>query len=410
MAVDLHDQSRQEAHDFSHGRNAVRVSTESNIGIECNTLYYMLLTLKMKLITTDDQYRLLVQTMERFNEACNFISDFAWKNKTFGKIGIQKVLYREIRDKFRLSAQMAVRAVGKVSESYKIDKKCKHLFDLHGAMVYDQRILTFKTLDTCSILTLQGRETVKLVYGNYQPLELKRIRGQADLVLVKGQFYLMTVVDLPEEPSYDPKQILGVDLGIVNLATTSNGETFSGKKCTEVRKKYAAIKAKLQSVCTWNAKKHLKKISGRERRFKRNENHCISKAIVSEAKDTQSGIALEDLKGIRDRVTVGKSVRDSIGKWAFYELASFIQYKAQRLGVPVIFVDPQNTSRQCSVCGYIDKDNRKTQSGFFCLKCGHIENADVNAARNISQRAAVNRPIALQPDPSGTWKGKPQTA
>lgn len=370
----------------------------------------MLLTLKMKLITTADQHRVLVQTMERFNEACNFISDFAWTNKTFGKIGIQKELYRSIRDQFGLSAQMAVRAVGKVSESYQTDRTCKHGFKPHGAMVYDQRILTFKSLDTCSILTLDGRKIVKLVYGGYQPLELKRVRGQADLVLINGQFYLMVIVEVPEEPTYDHDQIIGVDLGIVNLATTSNGEIFSGKKCTEIRKKYTAIKAKLQSAQTWNAKKHLKKISGKERRFKRNENHCISKQIVSEAKGTLSSIALEDLKGIRERGTVIKSVRASIGKWAFYELASFIQYKAQRLGVPVIFVDPKNTSRQCSVCGYIDKENRKTQSDFKCLECGHSENADMNAAKNIKFWAAVSRPIALHPDPSGTWKGKPQMA
>ena len=366
----------------------------------------MLLTLKMKLITTDEQYQKLLQTMERFNEACNFISDFAWQNKIFGKVLIQKHLYREIRKKFSLSAQMAVRAVGKVSESYQTDRKCKHGFDPHGAMVYDQRILSFKSLETCSILTLEGRETVNIAYGGYQTLDLNRIRGQADLILVKGQFYLMVIVDLPEDPKFEPREILGVDLGIVNIATTSDGQQFSGKQCTEARKKYSTIKSKLQSVQTWNAKKHLKRISGRERRFKRDVNHCISKQIVAQAKDTLSGIALENLTGIRERVTGYKSLRASIGKWAFYEIALFIQYKAQMLGVPIFFVDPRNTSKQCSKCGFIDTDNRKTQSEFFCLKCGHKENADVNAAKNIAQRAVVNQPIALCPEHQCTGKLK----
>ena len=221
----------------------------------------------------------------------------------------------------------------------------------------------------------------------------------------------MVIVDLPEDPKFEPREILGIDLGVVNIATTSEGQQFSGKQCTEIRKKQSTIKAKLQSVQTWNAKKHLKEISGRERRFKRDVNHCISKSIVALAKDTLSGIALENLTGIRERVTGYRELRASIGKWAFFEITSFIQYKAQILGVPVYFVDPRNTSKQCSKCGFIDKDNRKTQSEFFCLQCGHKENADVNAAKNIAQRAVVNQPIALCMEPNGSMrlKCKPTT-
>ncbi|EJF06793.1 transposase [Thiovulum sp. ES] len=46
-------------------------------------------------------------------------------------------------------------------------------------------------------------------------------------------------------------------------------------------------------------------------------------------------------------------------------------------------VNPKFTSQKCSKCGYIDKENRKTQSEFKCLKCGHSENADLNASKNI---------------------------
>jgi len=336
--------------------------------------------------------------MERFNEACNYISEFAWANKTFGKINLQKGMYYDTRNQFELSAQMVVRAIGKVSESYKTDRKLIHRFKPHGAVVYDPRILSFKSLETCSILTLDGRETVPIAYGEYRLLDLNRVRGQADLVLSNNQFYLMVVVDLPEDPKIEPTEIIGIDLGIVNIATTSTGQQFSGKKCTEIRKKYSTLKAKLQAVQTWNAKKHLKRISRKERRFKRDINHSISKQIVSYAKDTLSGIALEDLTGIRERVPGYKALRESIGKWAFFELAAFIQYKACLAGLPVVFVDPTNTSRMCSCCGYTDRENRKTQSTFHCLSCGYTENADMNAAKNIAFRAAVNQPIALRPD------------
>jgi len=360
----------------------------------------------MKLMTTEIQHERLLRTMERFNAACDFISAFAWSHKTFGKVGIQKVLYREIREQFGLSAQMAVRAVGKVSESYQVERSCQHGFKPHGAMVYDQRILSFKTLETCSILTLDGRETVAIAYGGYRPLEMNRIRGQADLILVNGQFYLMVVVDLPDDPQFEPNDVIGVDLGIVNIATTSDGTQYSGSKCTTVRQKYATIKVRLQAVQTWDAKKHLKRISGRERRFKRDVNHCISKQIVAAAKDTQSGLALEDLTGIREGVSGFKALRAAIGKWAFFEIASFIRYKAQMLGVPVYMVDPHNTSKRCSACGYIDPENRTTQADFFCLKCGHRENADINAAKNIAQRADVNQPIALCREPKGSRRLK----
>jgi len=371
----------------------------------------MLLTVKMKLHPTENQHQKLLATMERFNEACNYISEFAWRNKVFGKIDLQKNLYYDIRDQFGLSAQMVVRALGKVSESYLVDRSCYHEFKPHGAIVYDQRILTIKTLDTCSILTLEGREKISISFGRYQPLDLKRVRGQADLVLIKNQFYLMVVVEVPEEPQIQPEEIIGVDLGIVNIATTSTGETFSGKKCTETRKKYTRFRGILQSVGTWDAKKHLKKISKKERRFKNDTNHCISKQIVAEAKDTRSGIALEDLTGIRDQVPGYKALKTAVGKWAFYEIAMYIRYKAHMVGIPIYLVDPQYTSQQCSHCGYTSRENRKTQSDFFCIKCGYTDNADINAAKNIASRADVNQPIALRPEPkrSGRWKGKPTT-
>ncbi len=370
----------------------------------------MLLTVKVKLLTSQAQHDDLLKTMERFNEACNYISDVAWLNQVFGKIGLQKILYYEVREKFGLSAQMVVRAVGKVSESYKIDRSVKHTFKPHGAVVYDQRNLAIKGADRVSILTLEGRTLVPIAYGEYRTLDQNRIKGQADLIYINGVFYLMLVIDLPEEKQIEnPDGTLGVDLGIVNLATTNDGIRFSGEKCEQVRRRYSALKARLQSVGSWDAKKHLKRISGNERRFKKDTNHCISKQIVETAQGTNRAIALEDLRGIRSGSTVSKSLRSALGKWAFYELAAFIQYKAQLLGVPVVFVDPKYTSQQCSVCGFISKENRKSQSEFVCQACGHAENADINAAKNIALRAAVNQPIALRSsnEVEEKWKGKP---
>jgi len=352
----------------------------------------MLLTIKSKLVTTQEQHDQLLRTMVSFNKACNHISEFAYYNRIFSKYQLQKHLYYEIREKFLLSSQLAVRAFGKVAESYKVDKKIFHQFKPHGAVVYDQRILSLKD-NIASILTLDGRIKMEIKYRKDQNINNRK--GQADLIYKNRKFYLQIVIDQPEAVTVNSEEFLGIDLGIVNIATTSDGKMYSGKKCTEIRQKYSKIKAKLQSAGTYSAKKHLKKISKKERRFKKDTNHIISKDIVQTAKDTNISIALEELTGIRERTTVRKADRDKYFKWAFNELRQFIEYKSKINGVIVRFVNPAYTSKQCSVCGHISGKNRKKQDTFSCQKCGHTENADYNASKNIASRAAINQPIAL---------------
>jgi putative transposase len=95
----------------------------------------MLLTIKSKLITTYEQKCSLLKTVEKFNEACDYISEFAFRNRVFGKVTLQKNIYYTVRQNFGLYAQMAIRAIGKVAESYKVDKKVQHEFEKHGAIV-----------------------------------------------------------------------------------------------------------------------------------------------------------------------------------------------------------------------------------------------------------------------------------
>ncbi|WP_174591798.1 RNA-guided endonuclease InsQ/TnpB family protein [Methanocella conradii] len=356
----------------------------------------MLLILKAKLQPCEEQRRSLLKTMERFNAACNYISKAAFSSKTYNKVKLQRRLYYDIRKKYGLSAQLAIRAISKVVESYKVERNTLHEFDEHGAIVYDQRILSFVGLDKVSLNTVDGRLIIPMLIGAYAKLDERRIKGQADLIYVKGEFYLCIVVDVPEESPITPEGYLGVDLGVVNIATTSDGVRYTGEACDKTRTKYCRLKAGLQSTWTKSAKRRLRIISGRERRFKTSINHKISKEIVQAAKGTKRAIVLEDLTYIRSRTTVRHEQRERYSKWAFDQLRSFIEYKAKIAGVLVELIDGRNTSRQCSECGYIDKSNRHGQV-FKCLACGHEENADLNAAKNIRQRAAVNRPIAVCP-------------
>lgn len=351
----------------------------------------MKLTVKVKLLPTKEQKDSLVKTMEVFNEACNYVSTVARKEKQFGQVGLHHLCYAFVREEYGLSAQLTVRAIGKVSESYRAEKKRLHVFKKHSAVVYDQRILSFKGLDTVSILSVDGRFKIPIVFGAYAKLDQRRVRGQADLLYIKGVLYLSLCVELPEGTPFDPKGKLGVDLGIVNLATTSDGVSFSGESVDNVRVKIHTLKKALQKKGSRSAKRHLKKLSGRERRFKRTTNHTIAKKIVQVAQDTQRSVVLEDLKGFR--ATVRKEQRERFGKWAFYELGSFIVYKAKLAGVPVEFINPRNTSRECSQCGHTAKANRKSQSEFVCKSCGFSIHADLNGAINIASRASVNVPI-----------------
>ncbi len=353
----------------------------------------MLQTLIVKLDASREQLDALLETMHRFNDACNCIASIAFQRRTANKIELQKVVYYDVRNKFGLSAQLAIRAISKVSEAYKRDRSIKPGFKPDGAVVYDQRILSWRKLESVSILTNEGRKIIPIRIGEYQEARMDRIRGQADLILRDGIFYLAVIVEAPEPSRFDPVDALGVDLGIVNLATDSDGETFSGKQVDEVRERNAKLRANLQSAGTKSAKRHLVKLSGRERRFHRNVNHAISKKIVAKAKDTEKAVALENLEGIRASTTVRKAQRSRNHSWAFRQLRSFIEYKAALTGVPVILVNPSGTSHICPACGHNERENRPNRDTFRCMKCGLCGCADHIAAINIAIRAAVNQPI-----------------
>jgi putative transposase len=353
----------------------------------------MKLVIVLKLAPTSEQHAAFLETMERFNEAANWIAGVAFERKTASKYKLQKLIYYDVRERFGLSAQMTVRCISKVAEAYKRDKKKQPTFKPRGALIYDERIMSFKGLDRVGLLTLKRREIVPIRIGDYQRAWMNRKRGQADLLYRNGAFYLALTVDAPEPVPDVPVGTLGVDLGMINLATDSDGKAHSGEAVEKSRARYERIRRKLQRAGPKSAKRHLKRISGGERRFKRDTNHRISKAIVGKVKDTSRAIALENLRHLRERTTVRRSQRSRHGKWAYGQLCSFIEYKARLAGVEVFFVDPRNTSHACSKCGYCERANRKNRDEFVCGSCGYAAPADVNAALNIAARAAASQPI-----------------
>jgi IS605 OrfB family transposase len=350
---------------------------------------------QVKLQPTKKQKSALYNTLHEANIACNAVSEIAWETQTFGQYNLHKIAYAKMRERFLLSAQVVVRCIAKVADAYKLDKKTKREFKLDGAIAFDDRILSWKTdKQVVSIWTLDGRQKIPYVCGERQKRLLESRIGETDLVYRKGNFYLLAVCEVPEPTPNDVDNVLGVDFGIIKLATDSDGQSYSGEKVERKREWYANRRATLQKVGTRCAKRKLKKMSGKQRRYQSDTNHCISKQLVSKAKDTNRTIAIEELKHIRSRTTVRRSQRAKHHNWAFAQLRAFLSYKAQLGGVRVIAINPRNTSRTCSACGHCEKANRKSQSEFVCKVCHHSANADLNAALNIRSLGIVKLPMA----------------
>lgn len=363
----------------------------------------------------------LAATLRACNRAANVASEVAFRTGKDRRNVLQEAVYYRLKADFDLGAQPAVRVVKKVCDAYatlkanikagnygpagskrrtKVESK-PVAFREEAAQPYDDRILTWNIdQQTVSVWTLAGR--IKGIPFACSPEALKLLasrKGESDLVMRDGMFFLIATVDVPAPPVYEPDGFLGVDLGIVNIATTSDGHVVSGRQVNRYRQRQRDLRQKLQKKRTKSAKRRLKNIRRREARYATQRNHIIAKKLVHTSERTSRGVALEDLGGIRQRVTARKDQRARLHSWAFAQLGAFVAYKAKRVGVPVAHVDPRNTSRQCSECWHTHRSNRVDQARFVCRSCGTVLHADHNGSRNIAhrgeavwQRGAVNRP------------------
>ena len=389
----------------------------------------MNLIAKVKLQPKAEEFSPLRETLYRANDCCNWLSEQAWDAQCFKKFGMQTRWYYQARERFELTAQVVIRCIGKVADAYKtafklhrqhvaetkkINKKRAKQKDLakrkepkplpemkmvvfrkDGAMIYDQRILRWYVADSyVSIWTLVGRLKIPFLAGARQKELLQSQQGESDLILYRGEFYLAAGCSVDHPTPTEVSDFLGVDFGVVNIAYDSDGHRYSGAHVRNLRRRHCRLRSKLQKKGTKSARRKLKRLSGKERRFATNTNHVISKQIVALAKGTGRGIAREDLSGIRNRITARTGTeRYDLHSWAFYQLGQFISYKAQGAGVPEELVTPIDSSCECAECGFVHKGNRPTRNEFCCLRCKARKPADFNAALVIRGRASVNRPF-----------------
>ncbi len=357
-------------------------------------------TVKCKLQVTEDQRPILKGTLESFANACNYILKVSQEKKTTNRFRLQSLCYNEVRRRFSLTANLAIRAIGRVAQAAKRrPRKVRH-FRATSAD-YDQRIFSYNSYkEQVSLSTIKGRLKIPLNLGNYQRHLLK---GQKPAFAVlfydkrKKCFYINMALSKEIHQAGKRDKSVGVDLGICNIATCSNGLQFSGKQAQHIRRHYQKIRASLQAKGTRSAKHTLIRLSGRERRWMGAVNHIVSKKIVESLKKGEY-IAMENLKNIRKRTKVRRKQRYIHSSWAFRQLQSFIQYKAAEQGIPVVYIDPRDTSKICSRCG---KVGQRSGNRFSCT-CGYENHSDFNASYNISSRGNALGDGLLSASPEAT--------
>ncbi len=324
----------------------------------------MKLIAQLQILPGQEQSQALEETLRVANAACNFLSQVAWDNQTFNKRELQKQTYHELRVQFPIRAQVAIRCIAKVCDAYRTAfelhrqriqevhwaneqrtregkdpmplpevKPCQ--FRDNGSLPFDDRILTYQ--EWCvSIWTVVGRTKVPFVCGEPQKELLHSRQGESDLVFRNGKWFLLATCHQDAPLPELPQGVIGVDMGLENIATTSQGKNYSGDKVKALRKKLREHRRRLQKCGTKSAKRRLKKLSKRQERFTRNTNHCIAKEIMRDARASHKALSLEDLAGIRKRTSsntpafrLGREMRWLLGNWAFAQLRSCIEYKAR---------------------------------------------------------------------------------
>ena len=322
--------------------------------------------------------------MLKFNQICNELSTIAHKTETYNKVQLQRNTYHGMREAHSdFSSQLTIRAIDVVTTTYRRKRsKNPNFFKKTSAVVYDDRVITFRDSNYVNIWTNEGRINIPIQI--YDKEKFKYRKGQVDLILQNNQFYLLITLEIPTPNKYDAKGVIGVDLGVKNIAVTSEGDVFSGEHIEKKRKKHHSHRQRLQKRGTRSAKRRIKITGQKESRFRKDVNHVISKLLVTKAKALGYSLALEELTNINKRVTVRRVNRSERMSWAFAQLRSYITYKAELYGVPLAIVPARYTSQTCSECGHCEKANRKSQAMFFCMSCGHAENADFNASKNIA--------------------------
>ncbi|PSQ49776.1 transposase [Halobacteriales archaeon SW_12_67_38] len=351
---------------------------------------------------SDGDAELLHDTFAEFRTAANYVVSHASDdsgNIETSKQRLHERTYAEVRERTSIQANLVQAARSRAADALKGvlarwsdgDYASLPTFTADFAE-YDKRSATFHE-DHVSLSMVDGRVEAEYVlppdtdgtpFGEYVEADEYEVGG-ATLHHRDGAFYLhiRTTAEVDEPDPAEHPTVLGVDLGIENVAVTSTGTFWSGGLLNHRREQYEQVRGGLQQTGTESAHKTIESIGDRESRWAEDFLHNLSKEVVAEA------------------VEHGCSVI-----WAFNQLVEYVKYKAEAVGINVTQVPPQYTSQRCSKCGHTARNNRPTQADFSCQNCGYEVHADYNAAKNVgfkhvrsgqkSPTGRANRQLALK--------------
>lgn len=384
--------------------------------------------IKAQLLNIDDETaQAFSNTMCKYRDACNFISQYIFEHAfELKQSKLNKALYHDLRDKFELKSQMAQSAIKTVIARYKTVKTqlFQHPFrydtgkkDGKGRGIWAQiyRDLTWlwqpinfkrpqldlqrgrdwsylSATNQLSLNTLNGRRKVDFVCKGFDQYldQTKWKLGSLKMLQLRGKWYihLSATTAIPEFEAEQAVHVVGIDRGLRFLAACydEKGKSilFSGQKILRKKRKYKKLRAELQAKGTKSAKRRLKKIGQRENRWMSDVNHRLTKTLIDHY-GSNTIYALEDLTDVRFATEKSpKDQRYEIVSWAFYQFEQFLTYKANLNSSAVVKVPAKYTSQRCPKCGRIHKDNRDHELHLYtCDKCGYKSNDDRLAAMNI---------------------------
>ncbi|MEF8772794.1 RNA-guided endonuclease InsQ/TnpB family protein [Halodesulfurarchaeum sp.] len=360
---------------------------------------YVRRTAITRLEVSDEQRDLLEDTISEWKRGCQLATDMAW-GKYNAKSDVQPLAYDSVREDTTLGSQHAILATHQAAEAItgcierrsKGKKVSKPTFTA-PTVKYDTRTMTVFDDETVSLSTTESRVRCPLALPNaddgYQRQYLDSDTWsvtESTLTARDGEFFLHIGFRRhkteTERNTAEDGTVLGVDLGIENLAVTSTAYFYSGREVTHNLREFEKVRAGLQQTGTRSAHRTLEQSSRRELCYVRDVLHRASNALIDEALRYDCDvIAFENLTHIRDQTGASWG-----HKWAFRTLYEYVEYKADSVGISVKQVGSAYTSQRCSECGFTAEENRQSRNDFRCVKCGSEGNADYNAAKNIGMR------------------------
>ena len=365
-------------------------------------------TIKFKIGELNNRKRELIDLalINSLNALYDFM-ELSLKNKTTSNLKLHHLGYFDIVKKYNLPACIVHQSRNKASEilrSWKKNKRRLHknipkpepkaLRIRYDNVVFDVMKTENKDFQFWASILVSKRKRIYIpliVNSDWQKSYLEDLinkkykKGSADLVK-KGEEYFIHIV-LKKEIKFERKENynpIGIDIGINNLAVINlNGKLkfFNGKRAIATKKHFNQVKAIYQNR---NNIKMLNAIKGKEQRYFNHINNEISSWIVKNALEQENPIiVMEDLTHILEITRVRKKQRYVHQTWVFRKLQNMIQYKAVWNHIPVVYIQPQFTSKVCPKCL---STNKRVKHSYKCKYCGSEYNSDLVGAINITKK------------------------